>query len=690
MKIRTYTPIKMICLGILGVILFFGLSGLPGFTQGVSTKTSQLPILSPQQPKTTESEQVGLPRPTCQGPTNPQEVETFLDKFFAQEMPKEHIPGAVVALVKNGEILFTKGYGYADVDKKIPVVSDRTLFRVASLSKLFTDTAVMQLYERRLLDLDKDVNQYFKHFQIENPYLEAITAANLMTQTDGSSQRLFGIAARTASEMVSLEEFIPDHMPPIIWRPGELYSYSNMGITLLGYLVEVISKKPFIQYIDENLLHPLDMQRSSFLQPPPHFLASDLAVGYQYQNGSFQQLPFLYLNIAPAASLSATATDMAHFMIAHLQNGRYKNSRILEEDTVRLMHQQHFTHHPKLPGTTYGFHERLENGIRAIGHLGSLRGYSSSLTLLPEQNVGLFIATNSFNGLYEKLVTQFFDHYYPVQEKPAPPKPPANFADQAARFTGVYRDVEYPRGTIASLGAPFGHLHVKRRSNGTLSIKTPNFFFSKNRVQKQLVPVEPLLFKRVDNDSYSAFREDSNGNITYLFNPIGSKIGAFEKIRWYETVVFQLSLIGFFLVVFLSACFIWPVGYLIRYFQTRRSGSPSNSRGEKPRSQPVRRAWLVAGLVSTLNLVFLIGLPLSAWLIGVWKLLYGVPAVIIVLLCIPFVTTGMTGVLPIFILLNWKSKYWSVRERFHYSLITLAAQVFIPFLVYWNLLGFQF
>jgi len=175
-----------------------------------------------------------------------------------------------------------------------------------------------------------------------------------------------------------------------------------------------------VQYIDKSILQPLDMSRSSFLQPLPSPLKDDLAQGYRYQNGSFKPVPFLYFNIAPAAALSATATDMAHFMIAHLQHGRYENSRILEEDTARLMHQTHFTQHPKLPGTAYGFHERLQNNISAIGHLGNSLGYSSSLTLLPEQNVGLFTATNSLNGLQGKIISQFFDHYYPVVESPTP------------------------------------------------------------------------------------------------------------------------------------------------------------------------------------------------------------------------------------------------------------------------------
>jgi CubicO group peptidase (beta-lactamase class C family) len=217
MKKRVSTPIKLIYWGI-ATILFFFLSGFPDLAQGAPAGTGQLPFLSPPQPQPTESDLVEPPRPTRQRPTDPQEVATFLDKFFAKEMPREHIPGAVVALVKDGEIFFTKGYGYANLEKKIPVVPDKTLFRVASISKLFTGTAVMQLYERGLLDLNKDINQYLKRFQIENPYPEPITLANLMTQTDGSSQRLFGIAARTASEMVPLKEFIPTICPRCVAR----------------------------------------------------------------------------------------------------------------------------------------------------------------------------------------------------------------------------------------------------------------------------------------------------------------------------------------------------------------------------------------------------------------------------------------------------------------------------------------
>lgn len=675
LKKRTYSH-KLIYCGILA-ILFFSLSGLPSLARNVPT---QFPLLNPQQQQQTEPKQPVLPVPDGSRLNDPQEFEAFVDNLFNEEVSKSHVPGAVISVVKDGKLFFAKGYGYANVEKKIPVVADKTLFRVASISKLFTATAAMQLYERGLLDLDADVNKYLTHFQLENPYPQPVTPARMMTHTDGTTQRLIGIAAPTAAEMEPLADYLPAHMPPIVWPPGALYSYSNHSIVLLGYLVELISGRPFVQYIDKNIFQPLDMRRSSFLQPPPPPLADDLAVGYQYQHGAFKSVPYLYLNIAPAAALNTTATDMAHFMIAHLLNGRYENSRILDEDTVRLMHQTHFVQRPRLPGTGYGFRENLENNIRAIGHLGNLRGYSSSLTLLPDQNIGIFIATNSFSGVHQKLLNQFFDRYFPVAKKPAPLKPLALSEEQLARFTGTYRDLEYPRHTLGKLTATFNHINITKGDNGTLVVRTPGLFFLKNVPKIRLVPVEPLLFQRVDDDAFTAFGEDRSGRIAFAFNPILPIIGAYERIPWYETIWVQLGIAGFCAVVFLSACIIWSLRPLIRRLQAKRFQL----------NRRLSIAWLIAGLIGTLNLVFLIGFPLSLWLIGIWKLVYGVPAVVVALLCIPLLTTVLTVGLPIFTALAWKNKYWSVRGRLHYSLITLAALAFIPFLTYWNLLGFHF
>jgi CubicO group peptidase (beta-lactamase class C family) len=666
-------------------ILSFSLS-LSGLTMSslAQSGSKQLPILDSQPQQVSEPEKSVSPSPTGLGLKEPQELEAFVDNFFNEQMSKTHVPGAVISVVKDGKLFFAKGYGYANLEKKIPVEADKTLFRVASLSKLFTATAAMQLYERGQLDLDADVNQYLTDFKLKNPYSEPVTAARMMMHTDGTTVRRIGLAAHTEAEMEPLGDYLADHMPPIVSRPGELYSYSSHSTALLGYVVEKISGTPFAEYIDKNILQPLKMRRSTFLQPLPPALADNLAVGYQHQSGNFKPVPFLYLNIAPAAAMSTTATDMANFMIAHLLRGRYENSRILEEDTVRLMHKTHFAHHPKLPGTSYSFRERLENNIRMIGHLGSLRGYSSSLTLMPDQNIGIFIASNSFSGIHGKLLSQLLDHYFPVPDKPAPLKPLALTDEQLDRFTGTYRDVEYPRATFLKPSAVFKHINIKKGDNGTLVIQTPGLFFLNNPQNIKLIPVEPKLFQRANDDALTAFGEaiedEGSNQIKFVFNPLWPKIGAYERVPWYETAWVQLGLLCFCVLVFLSAFFIWPIRPLIRRLRGK------NFQIERQPS----RAWLLAGVVGTLNLVFIIGLPLSLWLYGAWKLAYGVPAFAIAFLSLPPIATVLTLGLAVFTVLGWKNKYWSVIARSHYSLITLAALAFIPLLTYWNLLGFQF
>jgi CubicO group peptidase (beta-lactamase class C family) len=680
-KTRHKLPLKQwfkgIISGLLGFILFLSLSGFPTLAQN---KTLQFPILDRQPQEPIETEPPVSPTPGTPGIISQQEFANYVDNFFDQEMSKSHVPGAVISVVKDGTVFFAKGYGYANLEKKTPVVADRTLFRVASLSKLFTATATMQLYEQGQLDLEGDVSQYLERFQLDNPHSQPVTFAQLMMHTDGSTKRLVGLAARTEPEMTPLGDYLADYMPPIVWQPGRFYSYSNHAIALLGYLVEQISGRPYLDYINANILQPLDMQRSSFAQPPPPDLADNLAVGYQYQKGNYKAVPYLYLNIAPAASLSATATDMAHFMIAHLQQGRYQNQRILEADTAKLMHQTHFKPHPKLPGTSYGFRERLVNNMRAIGHLGSLRGYSSSLTLIPEQNIGIFIASNSFSGIHSKFLTQFFDHYFPVDQNSTPTQSLDASQVELERFTGTYRDLEYPRHTLAKLAGSFKHIQIKKGDDNRLQIQTPNLFFLNKIKPVQLEPVAPLLFKRMDTPTFTAFEENEAGEITFAYNPLFPKIGTYQRISWYEGIWVQFGLVGFCVVVFLSAMIRGIVHPLIQWWRGKHTSD----------KQQYNSAWLLAGAIATLNLVFLIGLPLSLWLIGVWKLVYGVLPVAIAFLCLPVLTALATLGLLAFTVLAWTNHDWSFGARSHYSVITLTALVFIGVLAYWNLLGFQF
>ncbi|PSN76263.1 serine hydrolase, partial [filamentous cyanobacterium CCP4] len=605
--------------------------------------------------------------PAAASPTVPElgdrgEFSAFMDSVLNQAVADQSAPGAAVAVVRDGELFFAKGYGYADLEQQTPVDAEKTLFRVASISKLFTATATMQLQEQGLLDLDEAVSPYLgDQVQLDNPFDEPVTFARLLTHTDGSTKRRIGLAARTEAELQPLQTYLSDHLPPIVYPPGELFSYSSHSITLLGYLVQRIAGQPFIDYIDEHILQPLEMNRSSFAQPPPQM--NDLATGYQKQGGQFQPVPYLYLNIGPAAALSATATDMAHFMIAHLQGGQYQNNRILQPESVAEMQRIHFRSHPQLPGTGYGFRERRVNGLRVIGHLGSLRGYSSSLTLMPEQNIGIFIVSNSFSGVHSRVLRQFFDRYFP----PPPDSATAELStiDPAqldlSRFVGTYRDLEYPRHTIMKLTAPLAHIVIRQRQSG-LEIQTPSLFFFTPLPNSQLEPVGPLLFRHRDDGTLTAFAADDAGRILYAHNPVFAKMGTYTKIAWYENLWLHAALIATAALVFLSGLWVWPLQPLWRRLRHRPGHIP-----------PTPLVWRTAGGVSALNLVFLIGFPLSFWLYGSWKLAYGMPWFGVLFLTLPMFAGLLTLAMVGMSLWSGSQPAWSAVQRGYYASLTIAA-----------------
>lgn len=348
-----------------------------------------------------------------QGPIDPTDLEAFMDEFFDKNMEELNIPGAAVVVVKDGKILFIEGYGFADLERQIPVDPAQTIMRVASVSKLFTATAAMQLVEQGLLDLDADVNQYLTALQIPEDYSEPVTLAQLLTHTAGFEDRIIGTATLSADELLPLGEYLEGSVPKRVLEPSSVHSYSNYSFALAGQLIEEVSGTPFAQYVDENILQPLGMSRSTFEQPLPPELAKDFAMGYFVTDGAYEPGDYLYSQGPPKGSMSSTAEDMARFMIAHLQNGRYEDVQILEEETARQMHEQQFSHHPELPGLGYAFKERFVNGERLIGHGGDIGTYSSQMILHPEDDLGFFVVYNVFNdALRERLIAAFMDRFY--------------------------------------------------------------------------------------------------------------------------------------------------------------------------------------------------------------------------------------------------------------------------------------
>jgi CubicO group peptidase (beta-lactamase class C family) len=291
------------------------------------------PLISAPSPPPAEV-LVVAPQPSPAPELTKADFEAFLDALIPSQLQNRNIAGGVVSVVKDGQVLFQKGYGYADFEAKKPVLPGETLFRPGSISKLFTATAVMQLVEHGKLDLDRDVNDYLD-FAIPKTYPEPVTLRQLLTHTAGFEETLKNLFVAHESNMKSLRAYLVNQMPARILPPGKVPSYSNYGLTLAGYIVERVSGEKFERYIDNHILKPLRMTNSTFDQPLPPQLAPQMSKGYL--TASKKPRDFEFVQAAPAGALTTTAADMTRFMLAFLEDGAVDGVSILKPETVRQM-----------------------------------------------------------------------------------------------------------------------------------------------------------------------------------------------------------------------------------------------------------------------------------------------------------------------------------------------------------------
>ncbi|PYV64544.1 MAG: serine hydrolase, partial [Acidobacteria bacterium] len=207
------------------------------------------------------------------------DLQAFLDGMMPLQLAREDIAGAVITVVKDGKPFLAKGYGYSNVEKKIPVSTDATLFRPGSISKLFNWTGIMQQVELGKLDLDRDVNDYLD-FKIPQTYSKPITLRNIMTHTPGFEETEEELFVANASDLKPLDGYVKAHLPVRIFPPGTTPAYSNYATTLAGYILQRVSGEPFDDYVEHHVFQPLEMSHSTVRQPLPDNLKPLMSNGY--------------------------------------------------------------------------------------------------------------------------------------------------------------------------------------------------------------------------------------------------------------------------------------------------------------------------------------------------------------------------------------------------------------------------
>jgi CubicO group peptidase (beta-lactamase class C family) len=243
------------------------------------------------------------------GINEPAELESFMDGAMAALLEAHDVAGGTVSVVKDGEIFFAKGYGWADAEQRIPINPATSMFRIASVSKLFAWTAVMQLWEQGKVDLDEDVNTYLD-FSIPATFAEPITLAHLLTHTAGFEDRAKGLFADGIEDLAPLGEVLAKNIPARVVPPGEVAAYSNYGAGLAGYIVQRVSGVPFQQYVEDYIYAPLGMSHSTFRQPVQPELEAFLAPGHSFTGGVHEVQDFEYDPVVADGAMSTSAGDM--------------------------------------------------------------------------------------------------------------------------------------------------------------------------------------------------------------------------------------------------------------------------------------------------------------------------------------------------------------------------------------------
>ena len=519
------------------------------------------------------------------------DLEAWMDGYLPYALERGRIPGAVVTVVRGNEVLLQKGYGFADVAKRAPVLPETTLFRPGSVSKLVTWTAVMQQVEAGKIDLDKDVNAYLD-FKIPPFEGKPITMRHIMTHTAGFEESVRHLISSDPKAVKTLKELMPLALPERVFAPGTTPAYSNYATALAGYIVERVSGQSFDDYVDSRIFQPLGMTHSTFRQPLPARLAPHMAKGYADVTGKPQ--PFEMVIPAPAGSMSASGVDMAKFMIAHLNGG----GGILKPETVEQMHNFKAPGVGPLNSMALGFYEQQVNGRRAIAHGGDTVWFHSYLWLFPDSDIGIFLSMNAqgkdgaTGAVRSALFHKFADRYLPGPPEKSSQIDAATAREHAQMMVGNYVSSRGSFTNFFSLFGLLGQATVSMTEDGKLSFPALDGLGAGAR---DWVEVEPFVWRDTGTGERLA-AEVKDGRVVRMSVDAGSPFMVFEpapagvNAAWlYPALIFAFGIV-------LLAALAWPVRALVR----RSFKADFALTGQSLRAYRLSRvfAWLALGALA--------------------------------------------------------------------------------------------
>jgi CubicO group peptidase (beta-lactamase class C family) len=602
------------------------------------------------------------------------DLQAFFDGIIPMQLERSDIAGASVLVMKDGDILLKKGYGYADEKTKKSVDPNTTIFRLASISKLFTWVSVMQLEEQGKLDIDTDINRYLD-FEIRPAFGKPITLRNLMTHTGGFEEETRDIIITDPKWAVSLRDFLIQNQPRRLFPPGAIPAYSNYGVGLASYIVQRVSGEPFEQYVEGHIFGPLGMTHSTFYQPPPKNLSALPSEGYR---GSTEKpaVGFEIFNPVGAGGLSSTASDVGRFGMALLNGGKLDGQRIMKSETLAAMWAPQFRASDLIPPLCMGFYQTWRNDLHWIGHEGDLIAFHSLFFVEPKEKLVLFVSYNSAGGGDKprpEIIDMFTDRYFPSDKKQVFISLPRNELDAIA---GTYLTTRRADSTRLKPGNLFDQHSVEVDKDGVLHVADVDDLRGHPIKWK---PIAKDLWQEIDGQQRLFAIRDARGKVVRLaYDFPGAQA---QRVPWYENGKLVLGAAGASLAA-LAAVVIATLSRLFRRIFLRKRGKPSPQ--PKTRWLPFMSqvaAWVWVAMLGAIFIFFAVKgddllPPTPAW--DKYLFLINIVTALALLLSLFPIFSGV---------LVWRRTNVRRITQVKFTIVALACLLLSWLAIHWNLLG---
>jgi len=590
----------------------------------------------------------------------PARIRGVVDRLVPRLLAADRIPGAAVTVVSGGRTVLAKGYGLADVARRVPVRAD-TGFATGSMAKTFTANAVLRLVEEGRIDLDADVNRYLTTFRIADTYPgRPVRVRDLLTHTAGFSDDVLGQAAADPDDARPLADLAADQ-PDRVRPPGTVLAYDNYAYTLAGYLVEAVSGEPYDRYVAAHILRPLGMTGTTFATRRPAAIDATLATGYRPDGAGFAAYRRYYGPAPSGVGPVTTAADMGRYMTALLRG----DPRI-GRGVARAMRTRQYAQDPRLPGIGYGLEEWPRDGHRMLYKGGDLSGFHEVMALLPGERTGIYVV---FNGegrtgdaawQAKHLVQEIIDRAFPGR-----PATPAPTGGDTSRYAGTYTPARV-RGDLLGFGTLFNPVTVESTGDGTLH--TTGLAADPAHPEQDWTQIGPGLF--ASGQDRIAF--DGHG---VLAGARTDEAASFVKQEGLASPLVHQAALDTGLTGFLLAFIAIPVAAGVRRLRGHRAQHPS--------------AWWAAWATSALALAFATGMA-SLFVIDANRagdaIFLGSPTLTATLLA-SSAAFVLTAGLVAYAAVAWARRWWRLPGRVTYTLFTLGAAGFMTVAYVYHLVG---